>query len=57
MNLSPNFPKIIGEIKYHVIHANTWMVHLGAKGNEESHERMQTTLHHIFPLALVCLKK
>ena len=28
------------------------MVHLGAKGNEESHERMQTTLNHIFPLAL-----
>jgi ring-1,2-phenylacetyl-CoA epoxidase subunit PaaC len=44
--------KIIGEIKYHVFHANTWMVHLGAKGNEESHERMQTTLNRIFPLAL-----
>ncbi len=44
--------KIRGEIKYHVFHANTWVVQLGAKGNEESRARMQAALNEVFPLAL-----
>ncbi len=44
--------KVRGEIKYHVFHANTWITQLGAKGNEESHSKMQTVLDFAFPLAL-----
>jgi ring-1,2-phenylacetyl-CoA epoxidase subunit PaaC len=44
--------KIKGEIKYHVFHANTWIVQLGAQGNDESHARMQSALNEVFPLAL-----
>jgi ring-1,2-phenylacetyl-CoA epoxidase subunit PaaC len=44
--------KIRGEIKYHLFHANTWLVSLGAKGNEESRARMQSALNETFPLAL-----
>jgi ring-1,2-phenylacetyl-CoA epoxidase subunit PaaC len=44
--------KVKGEIKYHVFHANTWMVQLGANGNEESRARMQSALNEVFPLAL-----
>jgi ring-1,2-phenylacetyl-CoA epoxidase subunit PaaC len=44
--------KIKGEIKYHLFHANTWIVQLGAKGNDESHARMQAALNEVFPLAL-----
>lgn len=43
--------KLYGEIKYHVMHANTWVVQLGI-GNEESHARMQTALNECFNLAL-----
>lgn len=43
--------KFRGEIKYHLIHADTWIVQLG-KGNEESHTRLQTALNESFPLAL-----
>jgi ring-1,2-phenylacetyl-CoA epoxidase subunit PaaC len=44
--------KVRGEIKYHVFHANTWVVQLGAQGNDESHARMQQALNLAFPLAL-----
>lgn len=44
--------KIKGEIKYHLFHAKTWVVQLGAQGNEESHARMQSALNEAFPLAL-----
>lgn len=44
--------KVRGEIKYHVFHANTWVTQLGAKGNEESHSKMQAALDFAFPLAL-----
>jgi ring-1,2-phenylacetyl-CoA epoxidase subunit PaaC len=44
--------KMRGEIKYHVFHANTWIVQLGANGNEESHARMQAALNEVYPLAL-----
>lgn len=43
--------KIRGEIKYHVLHAQTWMKQLG-NGTEESHARMQTALNDTMPLAL-----
>ncbi len=43
--------KIKGEIKYHLFHSNTWMVQLGAKGNEQSHAKMQETLDTVYPLA------
>lgn len=44
--------KIHGEIKYHVYHAQTWVEQLGAKGNEESHARMQSALNKAWPYAL-----
>ena len=44
--------KLKGEIKYHTFHAVTWVVQLGAKGNEESKARLQTALNEAFPLAL-----
>ena len=43
--------KIKGELKYHVLHANTWMEKLG-NGNEESRIRMQAALDNTFNLAL-----
>lgn len=44
--------KVRGEIKYHTFHAVTWMEQLGAKGNDESHERMQSAVDEVFPMAL-----
>ncbi|MCS7170585.1 MAG: phenylacetate-CoA oxygenase subunit PaaC, partial [Candidatus Kapabacteria bacterium] len=44
--------KVRGEIKYHVFHATQWVLHLGARGTEESHQRMQQALEQVFPLAL-----
>lgn len=44
--------KIRGEIKYHIFHANTWVVQLGARGSQESHARMQSALNEVLPLAL-----
>ncbi|MCX6140684.1 MAG: phenylacetate-CoA oxygenase subunit PaaC [Candidatus Kapabacteria bacterium] len=44
--------KIHGELKYHLYHAQTWMVQLGANGNEESHLRMQSALNSAWPYAL-----
>lgn len=43
--------KFKGEIKYHVFHADTFLMKLGT-GNEESHARMQTALNDTFNLAL-----
>lgn len=43
--------KVRGELKYHVLHADTWMKKLG-HGTEESKARMQTALNDAFPLAL-----
>lgn len=43
--------KYRGEIKYHTMHANTWVKQLG-RANEESHARMQTALNETFNLAL-----
>jgi ring-1,2-phenylacetyl-CoA epoxidase subunit PaaC len=44
--------KVRGEIKYHTFHATTWIEQLGAKGNDESHERIQAAIDEVFPLAL-----
>lgn len=44
--------KVAGEIKYHLYHARTWVVQLGAQGNEESAARMQTALNEMWPYAL-----
>ena len=44
--------KVRGEIKYHTFHATTWIEQLGAKGNEESHARMQSAVNEVYPLAL-----
>lgn len=43
--------KYRGEIKYHLMHSNTWIKQLG-RANEESHARMQTALNETFNLAL-----
>lgn len=43
--------KYKGEIKYHTMHANTWVKQLGT-GNEESHARMQTSLNDSWNMAL-----
>lgn len=43
--------KIKGEIKYHVYHANIWMVKLST-ANEESHARMQKALNDAWNYAL-----
>lgn len=43
--------KIKGELKYHVFHANTWVVKL-ANGTEESKARMQTALNESWNYAL-----
>lgn len=43
--------KIKGELKYHVFHANTWVVKLG-NGTEDSKARMQTALNEAWNYAL-----
>ncbi|MFN5250551.1 MAG: 1,2-phenylacetyl-CoA epoxidase subunit PaaC [Bacteroidia bacterium] len=43
--------KFRGEIKYHTMHADTWIMQL-ANGNEESKARIQSAINVGFPLAL-----
>jgi ring-1,2-phenylacetyl-CoA epoxidase subunit PaaC len=43
--------KVKGELKYHVFHANTWLVKLG-QANENSHNRMQAALNQAWNYAL-----
>jgi ring-1,2-phenylacetyl-CoA epoxidase subunit PaaC len=43
--------KVKGELKYHVFHANTWVVKLGS-ANEESHAKMQNALNYAWNYAL-----
>mgnify|MGYP003350312135 CR=1 FL=1 len=38
--------KIKGELKYHLLHADTWIIKLG-NATEESHARMQSSLNEI----------
>jgi ring-1,2-phenylacetyl-CoA epoxidase subunit PaaC len=41
--------KIKGELKYHVLHANSWIVRLG-RGTEESHQRLQDAIDKAMPM-------
>lgn len=43
--------KFRGELKYHTMHADTWVIQL-SRGTEESKARMQTALNECFPLSL-----
>lgn len=43
--------KIRGEVRYHVMHANTWIRQL-ATANDEAHERLQKSLDKALPYAL-----
>jgi len=43
--------KVKGEIKYHVMHADTFLKQL-TNGTEESHARMQSSLNYAMPYAL-----
>lgn len=43
--------KYRGEIKYHVMHSDTWVTQLGL-ANDESHRRMQQAVNDTFDLAL-----
>ncbi|OWY20472.1 phenylacetate-CoA oxygenase subunit PaaI [Sphingobacteriales bacterium UPWRP_1] len=43
--------KIMGELKYHILHANTWVRQLG-NATEEAKARLQTSLNTLFPYAL-----
>ncbi|WP_255578096.1 1,2-phenylacetyl-CoA epoxidase subunit PaaC [Chitinophaga sp. sic0106] len=42
--------KVKGELKYHTLHANAWVMQL-SKAGEESYDRMQTALNEIIALA------
>ena len=48
--LSDLSKKVKGELKYHILHADTWMKRLGT-ATEESKARMQSALNEAFPLA------
>lgn len=44
--------KIKGELKYHTMHANTWIKQLGSVEDEEAFQRMQYALDAALPFAL-----
>ena len=48
--------KVKGEIKYHTMHADTFLKQLG-HGTEESHARMQSALNYAMPYALGIFEK
>ncbi|MCC3153106.1 1,2-phenylacetyl-CoA epoxidase subunit PaaC [Hymenobacter sp. BT770] len=48
--------KLRGELKYHALHANTWMKRLGT-ATEEAIERMQHSLNFTLPYALGIFEK
>ncbi len=48
--------KLKGEVKYHVMHANTWIKQLG-NSTEEAHEKMQSALNEALPYALGIFEK
>jgi ring-1,2-phenylacetyl-CoA epoxidase subunit PaaC len=43
--------KVLGEIKYHIMHGNTWVAQV-SQGTEESRARMQSALNETVSLAL-----
>lgn len=48
--------KMMGEVKYHVMHANTWIKQLGT-ANNESISRLQSALDYAMPFALGMFEK
>ncbi|AYA35955.1 phenylacetate-CoA oxygenase subunit PaaI [Hymenobacter oligotrophus] len=48
--------KLKGELKYHVLHANTWVKQLGTS-TEEAIEKLQTALNETLPFALGLFEK
>jgi ring-1,2-phenylacetyl-CoA epoxidase subunit PaaC len=48
--------KLKGELKYHTLHANTWVKQLGS-ATEEAIERMQNSLNFTLPYALGLFEK
>ncbi|ALD20615.1 1,2-phenylacetyl-CoA epoxidase subunit PaaC [Hymenobacter sp. DG25A] len=48
--------KLKGELKYHVLHANTWVKRLGAS-TDEAIERLQQSLDYTLPYALGLFEK
>lgn len=48
--------KLKGELKYHVLHANTWVKRLGSS-TEEAIERLQQSLDYTLPYALGLFEK
>ena len=48
--------KIKGELRYHTMHANTWIKQLG-NATEESKARLQTSLNELYPYALGIFEK
>ncbi len=48
--------KIKGEIKYHILHARTWMKNLG-NSTDEAKERLQRSLDTLYPMALGIFEK
>lgn len=44
--------KVHGELKYHLYHAQTWIIQLSSQGTEESKARMQSALNEAWPYAL-----
>jgi len=48
--------KIIGELRYHTMHANIWIKQLGT-ATEESKARLQTSLNELYPYALGLFEK
>ena len=56
MPLAQLAKKVRGEIKYHVMHADAFLKQL-AKGSDESHARMQSSLNYAMPYALGIFEK
>ncbi|GAB2450691.1 phenylacetate-CoA oxygenase subunit PaaI [Hymenobacter qilianensis] len=48
--------KLKGELKYHTLHANTWIKQLGSS-TEEAIERLQNSLNYTLPFALGLFEK
>lgn len=44
--------KIKGEVKYHTMHANTWIKQLGSVDDEEAYQRLQHSLDAALPFSL-----
>jgi ring-1,2-phenylacetyl-CoA epoxidase subunit PaaC len=54
--LAKTAKKFVSEIKYHILHGETWVNQLG-NGTEESKARLQNALNKAFPLAIAVFEK